>query len=220
MTTPQSNSSSLISSIYKSRKTLLELMKKQNYNIDDYENFSINEVNSMFQNKQLDLLLEKKSDENAPKTERRKKIYISYYLTKTLRQQNIQEMIDDLFHLEEILTKEDTLMIIVKEDMNETMTNLLKHIWEQDGILIIIQNIKRLQFNILEHVLVPEHRVLNNEEVDQIKLKYNIIDDSQFPDISRFDPVAQIIGIRPGQVCEIIRPSKTAINSYYYRICV
>jgi len=220
MTTPQSNSSSLISSIYKSRKTLLELMKKQNYNIDDYENFSINEVNSMFQNKQLDLLLEKKPDENAPKTERRKKIYISYYLTKTLRQQSIQEMIDDLFHLEEILTKEDTLMIIVKEDMNETMTNLLKHIWEQDGILIIIQNIKRLQFNILEHVLVPEHRVLNNEEVDQIKLKYNIMDDSQFPDISRFDPVAQIIGIRPGQVCEIIRPSKTAINSYYYRICV
>jgi len=220
MTTPQSNSSSLISSIYKSRKTLLELMKKQNYNIDDYENFSINEVNSMFQNKQLDLLLEKKPDENAPKTERRKKIYISYYLTKTLRQQNIQEMIDDLFNLEEILTKEDTLMIIVKEDMNETMTNLLKHIWEQDGILIIIQNIKRLQFNILEHVLVPEHRVLNNEEVDQIKLKYNIMDDSQFPDISRFDPVAQIIGIRPGQVCEIIRPSKTAINSYYYRICV
>ena len=220
MTTPQSNSSSLISSIYKSRKTLLELMKKQNYNIDDYENFSINEVNSMFQNKQLDLLLEKKPDENAPKTERRKKIYISYYLTKTLRQQTIQEMIDDLFHLEEILTKEDTLMIIVKEDMNETMTNLLKHIWEQDGILIIIQNIKRLQFNILEHVLVPEHRVLNNDEVDQIKLRYNIIDDSQFPDISRFDPVAQIIGIRPGQVCEIIRPSKTAINSYYYRICV
>jgi len=220
MTTPQSNSSSLISSIYKSRKTLLELMKKQNYNIDDYENFSINEVNSMFQNKQLDLLLEKKSDENAPKTERRKKIYITYYLTKTLRQQSIQEMIDDLFHLEEILTKEDTLMIIVKEDMNETMTNLLKHIWEQDGILIIIQNIKRLQFNILEHVLVPEHRVLNNDEVDQIKLRYNIIDDSQFPDISRFDPVSQIIGIRPGQVCEIIRPSKTAINSYYYRICV
>jgi DNA-directed RNA polymerase subunit H (RpoH/RPB5) len=46
------------------------------------------------------------------------------------------------------------------------------------------------------------------------------MDDTQFPDISRFDPVAQIIGIRPGQVCEIIRPSKTAISAYYYRICV
>ena len=212
------NSSSLIYSVYKSRKILLELMKKQGYVIDEYAEFSINEVNSMNQNKQLDMLLEKK--EPAPGTDRKNKIYIRYYLAKIIRQQNLQEIIDDLFNLEEILTKKDTLMIIVKEDMNESLTNVLKHIWEQDGILIVIQNIKRLQFNILEHILVPEHRVLSDVEVATIKLKYNIKDDTQFPDISRFDPVAQIIGIRPGQVCEIIRPSKTAINSVYYRICV
>jgi DNA-directed RNA polymerase subunit H len=212
------NSSGLVSTVYKSRKTILELMAKQNYAIEEYSNFSINEVNSMLQNKQLDMLLEKKEED--PTTKRKNKIYIRYYLAKMLRPQNIQEIIDDLFNLEEVLTKNDTLMIIVKDDMNETMTNLLKHIWEQDGILIIIQSIKRLQFNILEHVLVPPHRVLSNDEVNEVKKKYNIIDDTQFPDISRFDPVAQIIGIRPGQVCEIIRPSKTAIKSYYYRICV
>jgi DNA-directed RNA polymerase subunit H (RpoH/RPB5) len=212
------NSSGLVSLVYKSRKTVLDLMSKQNYAVDDYENFSVNEVNSMLQNKQLDMLLEKK--EENPTTKRKNKIYIRYYLAKTLRPQNIQEIIDDLFNLEEILTKSDTLMIIIKDDMNETMTNLLKHIWEQDGILIVIQSIKRLQFNILDHILVPSHRVLNNDEVAVVKDRYNIMDDTQFPDISRFDPVAQIIGIRPGQVCEIIRPSKTAIKSYYYRICV
>lgn len=212
------NSSGLVSIVYKSRKIVLDLMKKQKYNVDDYENFSVNEVNSMLQNKQLDMLLEKTNED--PATKRKNKIYIRYYLAKTIRPQNIQEMIDDLFNLEEILTKSDTLMIIIKDDMNETMTNLLKHIWEQDGILIIIQSIKRLQFNILEHVLVPPHRVLTNDEVAVVKDRYNIMDDSQFPDISRFDPVAQVIGIRPGQVCEIIRPSKTAIKSYYYRICI
>jgi DNA-directed RNA polymerase subunit H (RpoH/RPB5) len=129
-------------------------------------------------------------------------------------------MIDDLFNLEEVLTKEDTLMIVVKEEMNETTMNLLKHIWEQDGILIVIQSLKRLQFNVLDHTLVPEHRVLNQDEVLSVKNRYNIMDDSQFPDISRFDPIAQVIGIRPGQVCEIIRPSKTAIKGIYYRICV
>ncbi len=56
------NSSSLISSIYKSRKTILELMKKQNYNTGDYEHFSINEVNTLYQNKQLDILFEKNHD--------------------------------------------------------------------------------------------------------------------------------------------------------------
>jgi DNA-directed RNA polymerase subunit H len=210
------NSSGLVSAVYKSRKIVLELMLKQGYNIDEYSNFSVNEVNTMFQNKQLDMLLEKKSTNSTGK----KKIYICYFLAKTLRPQNVQEMIDDLFNLEEILTKNDILMIITKEEMNETLTNLLKHIWEQDGILLIIQNLKKLHFNILEHILVPEHRVLNDEEVDVVKKRYNITDNTQFPDISRFDPVAQVIGIRPGEICEIIRPSKTAINGYYYRICV
>ena len=46
------------------------------------------------------------------------------------------------------------------------------------------------------------------------------MNDNEFPELSRFDPVAQTIGIRPGQLCEIIRPSKTAISAPYYRICI
>jgi DNA-directed RNA polymerase subunit H (RpoH/RPB5) len=188
-------------------------MNKQGYNTTDYENFSINEVNTMMQNNQMDMLLEREKPV-------KRKMYIRYFLTKSLRPQNIQEMLDDLFSLEEILTKEDTLFIVIKEEINETITNMLKHIWEQDGIFIVIQNIKRLQFNILDHSLVPSHRVLTDEEVTTVKKRYNIKEDGQFPDISRFDPVAQVIGLRPGQVCEIIRPSKTAIQAYYYRICI
>jgi DNA-directed RNA polymerase subunit H (RpoH/RPB5) len=210
------NSSSLISSIYKSRKNLIDLMKKQNYNVNEYANFSINEVNSMYQNKQLDISLEKNTD-SVEKT----KVYIHYILEKpTLRSAELQEIIDDLFNLEETLTKNDTLIIIIKEDMNETLTNEVKHIWERDNIFVTIINIKRLQFNILEHQLVPPHRVLPLNELLVIQKKYNITKLTDLPEISRFDPVAQVIGIRPGQVCEIIRPSKTAIKSYYYRVCV
>jgi DNA-directed RNA polymerase subunit H len=129
-------------------------------------------------------------------------------------------MIDDLFHLEEILQKEDTLFIIIKDEINETLTNELKHIWESDGIFIVIESIKRLQFNILKHSLVPEHRVMSDDEVTLIMQKYNITNKVQFPDISRFDPVARVIGLRPGTVCHIIRPSKTAIEANYYRVCV
>ena len=91
---------------------------------------------------------------------------------------------------------------------------------QMHGIYIIIQNMKRLQFNILEHTLVPKHRVMLDDEVIIVKTKYNINNNTQFPDISRFDPVAQAICIRPGEICEIIRPSKTAIQAPYYRICV
>jgi DNA-directed RNA polymerase subunit H len=212
------NSSAIISTVYTSRNIILDLMGKQGYNIEDYGNFSVNEVNSMKQNNQLDMLLEKK--EENPVTKRKNKIYIRYYLGKTIRPSNLQEMIDDLFNLEEILKKDDTLFIIIKDEINETLTNELKHIWESDGIFIVIENIKRLQFNILDHELVPEHTIVPESEVVNIMKKYNITDKIQFPDISRFDPVARAIGLRPGQLCHIVRPSKTAIKADYYRICI
>lgn len=213
------NHSSLISSIYKARKTVLELMDKQGFNVSDYNNFSINEVNSMKQNNQLDMLLEKKQEDTTYLKPKRK-MYIRFYLTKMIRPANIQEMIDDLFNLEEILTREDTLFIIVKDEMNETIINELKHIWEQDGIFIIVENIKRLQYNILNHTLVPPHEIINDNEVDEIMKKYNIKNKIEFPEISRFDPVARVIGLRPGDVCKIIRPSKTSITTNYYRVCI
>jgi DNA-directed RNA polymerase subunit H len=214
------NTSSLISQVYKSRNVILDLMEKQGYTITDYNGFSVNEVNTMKLNNQLDMLLEKGYSETTGESDKKvKKIYIRYYLAKALRPNNLQEMIDDLFNVEEILTKDDTLLIVVKDEINDTLENVLKHIWETDKIFIILQPLKRLQFNILEHVLVPSHRVLTTEETIQIKKKYNIINDEQFPIITRFDPAAQAIGIRPGEVCEIIRPSKTAISAPYYRIC-
>jgi DNA-directed RNA polymerase subunit H len=224
------NTSSLISQIYKSRNVILELMEKQGYNIYEYKGFSINEVNTMKINNQLDMILEKNietdtsetktSETKTSETKTKRKIYIRYYLAKALRPNNLQEMIDDLFNVEEILSKDDTLFIIVKDEVNETLVNTVKHIWETDKIFIVIQPLKRLQFNILDHILVPSHRVLSTDESIKIKNRYNVINDSQLPDISRFDPVAQAIGIRPGEICEIIRPSKTAISAPYYRICI
>lgn len=212
------NSSTLISYIYNSRVNLIKLMKNLDYNVKDYESFTNSEVNAMFQNKQLDILLEKNQED--AKTKRKNKIYIRYYLAKTFRPQNIQEIIDDLYNLEEILTKDDILLIITKDEPNETLVNSVKHIWEQDGIFIVIESIKRLQYYILDHILVPPHRILTDEETSLVKMKYNISDNFQLPEISRFDPVALAICIRPGQICEIIRPSKTAIQAKYYRICV
>jgi len=214
------NSSVLISQIYQSRKIVLELMDKQGFDVSGYANFSVSEINAMKLNNQLDMLLESKSETDSVKISTIKKIYIRYYLAKTIRPANIQEMIDDLFVLTETLNKNDTLYVIIKDNVNETLINELKHIWERDGIFIVIESIKCLQFNILKHVLVPEHTVMEESDVTIIMTKYNITDKVQFPDISRFDPVARAIGLRPGQVCHIIRPSKTSITTDYYRICV
>ena len=49
--------------------------------------------------------------------------------------------------------------------------------------------------------------------------KYAIDNPRQIPDICRFEPVALVLGMRPGNVCEVTRNSRTAINAKHYRIC-
>jgi DNA-directed RNA polymerase subunit H (RpoH/RPB5) len=197
--------------IYKSRQTIITHLYNQKYDVSSYEGFSINEVHTLFQTKQLDMLFVNNTNN--------KKAYVKYHLGKTLRQENISEYIEDLINLEEVLTKMDDLIIIMKDEPNESLVKSLKNIWEQDGIFVNVFNIQRLQYNVLEHELVPPHQVLTNAEALEFKKKYNITDDSQLPDISRFSPVAQAIGMRPGDLCKITRPSKTAINTEFYRIC-
>ena len=67
--------------------------------------------------------------------------------------------------------------------------------------------------------MVPEHKILNEKEKETIYEKYKIMQDSELPEISRFDPVAKALGLKPGEVCEITRSSKTSITSKYYRLC-
>ena len=139
--------------------------------------------------------------------------------SKSLRTQNIYEYIEDLFELEKLLEKKDDLIIIQRDEPNDPLKQLLRNIWAQDKVYITVFNIKRLQFNIMKHNLVPSHRTLTTDEENDIREKYNIKNDTDIPDISRFSPVAMVIGIRPGEICEIIRPSRTSITTKFYRIC-
>jgi DNA-directed RNA polymerase subunit H (RpoH/RPB5) len=206
-----------IISIYNSRNTILALMEKQGYNMSEYDGFSTAEVDSMFKHSQLDMLLSNDTT--------KRKTYIKYYCSpkqtaKQLRPQNLDDIIEDLFSTENMLTKEDTLMIIIEEEPNDSITKRIKYLYDREGIFIVIHNIKRLQFNILNHTRVPHMRILTESEMVDFKLKYNVRDNSQIPEISRFDPQALAICMRPGQICHITRNSPTTLSCEYYRACV
>ena len=215
----QKTSSGLITMIHKSRETILRLLALQKYDISEYEKFGVNEVHAMYTNKdvpkQLDMLLTTK---DVPL--KQKNVYVKFHLGKTLRVENIQDYVDDLFNIEQMLNKKtDTLIIIIKQEVNQTLMNILNEFWDRNKIFIILFNLERLQFNILQHQYVPKHVILNEDEKKEMFKRYNILDVKNLPDISRFDPVAQAIGMRPGDICRIERPSKTSVISNYYRYC-
>jgi DNA-directed RNA polymerase subunit H (RpoH/RPB5) len=202
-----------ILSIFKSRNTILELLDNQSFNTKEYEGFSINEIDAMVSNNQLDMLIS--NDKN------QKKAYIKYYLNaKQIRPTVLDEIIEDLFVIENVLTKNDTLIIIIEDEPNDTILTKLRYLYDNEGYFVIIHNIKRLQFNILNHKLVPSGFILDENEIEEMKKKYNIKDLKQLPEISRFDPQALALCIRPGQVCMFNRESVTAMFYDYYRLCV
>ena len=203
--------SPLISKIYKSRNILLEILKDRGFNVEDWSDFSVTEIQAMYNNKELDMLLEN------PTTN--KKIYVKYHLATRLGSSHIYDYVDDLFDIEDVLSANDDLIIISKDKTNLTIRDLVEQLFIKDRKFVNIYNLHDYLFNILEHEMQPTFRILSDDEKQQIMKRYNITKDKEFPDISRFDPVSQAIGVRPGELIEIIRSSPTAVNSPYYRIC-
>ena len=152
-----SSANSSINQIYKSRKNILEILNDKGYEVDEHIDFSVNEIDAMLNNNQLDMLLKTKDD---------KKVYIKYSLTsKQVRWQNtLDETIEDLYYIDNTLTKNDDLIIIIKEEPNDTIEKAIRDLWIKDNIYLSIINIKRLQFNILKHQLVPKHIILSKDE--------------------------------------------------------
>ena len=197
--------------VFKSRNIILNILEKRGYNTEIYKGFSLNEITELVKNNTLDMLVENQD---------KKKVYIKYFnLDKSIRSNNIYEIIESLFHVEQVLDSSDELIIIIKDEPNDTLQKIQRSIFEHDKIFVNLINIERLQFNILNHSLVPEHRVISEEEANSVRSKFGITNDISFPTISRFDPVSQVLGIRPGEIFEIKRASKTAIKSKFYRIC-
>ena len=208
----KATNSETIANIFNSRKIILDLAQRRGYNIEEYQNFSINEIGILYTNKQLDMLL--KNDET------QKKIYYKYHLHTKIRPANVLDYIEDLYNIEEFLDKTDELIIITKDKPNDGLLNVLDRIYKKEKQYVNIYNLHNYLYNCLNNILQPKFRVINDKEKREMMKKYNVVSDNLLPEISRFDPVAIALGLRPLQVIEIIRSSETALTTKYYRVCI
>ena len=73
---------------------------------------------------------------------------------------------------------------------------------------------------VLNHILVPQHTKLTEEEKKTVLSKYNI-GLSQLPRIRLKDPVLKTMGdVKVGDIIKIVRYSPTNLETTFFRVVV
>ena len=175
-------------------------------------------------------------------------LHIIYYNMPTGNQSSVKvnkSIVDKILNLynESIINSDDSLSIIINDPINETVEKLndslnvllqenyngpSEQIKEEMSDLnlvnnffrnVTINNINTFQINILNHSLVPTHKPIRNiTEINNILEKHNVTI-NQIPIISKNDIISKVIRLNPGELCQIIRYSKTAGEENNFRIC-
>ena len=208
----------IINKIYRSKNTMLEMLDLRGFNTEKYKNFSLNEIDVMY--KAMDKKLTTESSPLDFECERgENKCYIKFVLFTKLRVANTKTLIENM--IDEYVTEGDTIIFVVKDKINniESYESVLATYLEQNKIMVQIFWIDTLLTNITKHELVPEMRILNEEEKQDVFQKANISNFTQMPLILKTDPVAKFYGLIRGDMVEIIRPSPTGGVYKNYRYC-
>jgi len=155
---------------------------------------------------------------------------------------NIVDKILKLYE-SEYIGENDSIILVINDKINETVTrlnyttktNILNNYNIPESILnqlnskniniskeyfrnITFLDIDTLQFNILEHELVPEHTPIYDKNKIKEILNQNNVTINQLPIISKNDPVAKLVRLVPGDICKINRINNSGEN-IYYRLC-
>ncbi len=78
---------------------------------------------------------------------------------------------------------------------------------------------EKVSHKILEHELVPKHELLSKEEAVRVLRELGVRPE-QLPWIRASDPVARLLGAKPGDIIRVVRKSPTAGVSIAYRFVV
>ena len=205
---------SLVRKVFTARAILLKQLAALGYTTRMWNEETPAEIDMRIQNKELNFVLEPSGTMNEGAT------HIRFHIEKALRHIHINALADEFAEMAGYDRSKDTIILISKDLPNDSVKSALESVYATKGIYIIVRALQELQFNILEHKLVPKQTKLTPPQTQYLKKRFRIQDvRKQLPGISRFDPAARAIQLRPGQVVKILRPSVSSGYTDYYRVC-
>lgn len=215
--------------IFKSRETLLDMVKQRGYDTKNYMNYSYDT---------LTILLEKheqgkyqSNDELSPLDLELKHIHtdsrliVKYRLDEKFKNTaSLKKMVNSMYNHHN-LEEKDTLIILVvnrilpKPNDRENPVYSFTEEFRLQNKYVQVFGLENLVINISKHSFVPKHTILTDEEIKNVCTHYNITP-KNLHKILQQDPMAKFIGLRPGQIVRTYSNNPITGISEIYKLCI
>ena len=200
-----------IDTIYRSRKTLLDILDMRGYNTIPYSKFSPEEISAAIPTADdFPSLGFKAAKKDAADKMKCNVIYMAFISRQKLGGAAFTEFFE----------KPDTEIVImmmgpVADHHHQAALNAFLKYKTRVSFFSIFHIVN----NPMDHVLVPKHEIVPVEEHKKIMDDNNMVSKSKFP-LIRFhiDPIVRIIGGVPGDIIKITRPSPSSGEYVFYRV--
>ncbi len=201
----------LIDALYRSRVTLMKILALRGYEIDAYSRFSPRDMQAMAVNLPA-------AGFTVSHTTDDRKCTVIYQQTRLTRKVS---SITDRFEEEDKPApdyEKMDLIVLTMEPIKELHHLLALELWTEKKLRASFFCIYNIISNPMEHILVPPHERVSPEEQEAVMSK--VTSRSQLP-VIRFhlDPIGRILGLVPGEIVKITRPSPSAGVYTIYRVC-
>jgi len=205
--------------LFRSRKTLLRILADRGYNTKPFENFGPEEIEAMViagpQALRMDLERPKPADSNITKCR------VLYNLTKLKsRLSGFLHALTDKEKGEDIVEPSNTEVIVMLaapegEPVVDMYHSAAYEQYSSKGLRISFFRIANLVIHPSEHVLVPKHEKLAEEDIPLPKAERHKLPFIRFHE----DMQARVLGLVPRDIVKITRPSPSSGVYTMYRIC-
>lgn len=211
--------------LIRSRQTVLDILEDRGYDVELYRNIAPGQLLTLaeYNSRALDIFVPKREGSNAP-CDRAVVVHIFHdKIQGKVESSFLRELYEvpasaDPYNANKIELADD-IIVILNEPYHEKFDKASLNHWQQKKARIVFFHIKSLVVNPARHVLVPRHRKLTAEEAKAAMDRLHVTSKLQLPIIKHFDIQSRVLGLVPGDIVEIQRPSPTAGVATYLRAC-
>jgi len=207
--------------LIRSRQTILDILEDRGYETTPYRNIAPEQILTLAEgtSRALDIMVNRKEEADSVSSPC-DRAFVIYMLQDRLRQK-LGTFTRDLYDESGSSnpTKADDVIVILNEPYHEAFDKVALQMWQQQKARMTFFHIKQVVVHLGRHVLVPKHRKLSAEEGKAEMARLHVTQKSQFPLIKHHDIQSRLMGLVPGDIVEILRPSPTAGVARILRIC-